>query len=164
MSTAVLHHQPVHEHAAPSRGPGSEQGQHVQPAEAEQARPGQLLAARAQALFTSDLSAHCEHTQVEVAAAIRHAFRTRNGVRGCAAEVAAAYGEDPETAARRMRWARAVIHGIDDFAAALDGTADGTADGAAGPGERTYQHARFGGLPVLVTPEMAAQIKTFTQR
>jgi hypothetical protein len=28
------------------------------------------------------------------------------------AEVAAAYGEHPETAARRMRWARAVIDSI----------------------------------------------------
>ena len=95
----------------------------MKPAEAQPARSGQLLAARAQALFTSDLSAHCEHTQTEVAAAIRHAFRTHNGIRGCAARVAAAYGEHPETAARRMRWARAVIQGIDDFAAALNGGA-----------------------------------------
>jgi len=76
------------------------------------ARPGQLLAARAQALFTSDLSAQCDHTQIEVVAAIRHAIRTHHGFGGCAAEVAAAYGEHPETAARRMRWARAVIEGI----------------------------------------------------
>lgn len=89
------------------------------PAQAQPVRSGKLLAARAQALFTSDLSARCEHTQTEVAAAIRHAFRTHNGIRGCAAEVAAAYGEDPETAARRMRWARTVIQGIDDFEAAL---------------------------------------------
>jgi hypothetical protein len=134
MSTAVLHHQPVHKQAAPSRGPGSGQGRHVEPAQAQPARSGQLLAARAQALFTSGLSARCEHTQIEVAAAIRRAFRTHNGARGCVAEVAAAYGEDPETAARRMRWARAVIHCIDDFEAALD---DG-ADGAAGPAERKY--------------------------
>jgi hypothetical protein len=77
------------------------------------ARSGQLLAARAQALFTSDLSARCEHTRTEVAAAIRRAIGTHHGTDGCAAEVAAAYGEHPETAARRMRWARAVIEGID---------------------------------------------------
>jgi hypothetical protein len=71
--------------------------------------PAQLLAARAEALFTSDLSVRGEYTQIEVAAAIRHAIGTRNGIRGCAGEVAAAYGEHPETAARRMRWARAVI-------------------------------------------------------
>ena len=130
MSTAVLHHQPARQEPARSRGRGSGQGQPVTPAQAPPARSGQLLAARAQALFTSNLSAACEYTQVEVVAAIRHAFRTYDGIGGCAAEVAAAYGEHPETAARRMRWARAVIQGIDDFAAALDGGADG------GPGRR----------------------------
>ena len=76
------------------------------------ARSGQLLAARAAALFTSDLSALCEHTRIEVAAAVRHAIGTHHGIGGCAAEVAAAYGEHPETAARRMRWALTVIGGI----------------------------------------------------
>lgn len=84
---------------------------------APSARSAPLLTAWAQALFTSDLSARCGHTQVEVAAAIRHAFRTHDGVAGCAAEVAAAYGEYPETAARRMGWARAVIQAIDDVEA-----------------------------------------------
>jgi hypothetical protein len=68
--------------------------------------------ARAAALFTSDLSALCEHNRVEVTAAIRHAIGTHHGIGGCAAEVAAAYGEHPETAARRMRWALTVIEGI----------------------------------------------------
>ena len=75
------------------------------------ALPAQLLAARAEALFTSDLSVRREYTRIEVATAIRHAIGTHNGIRGCAGEVAAAYGEHPETAARRMRWARAVIDG-----------------------------------------------------
>jgi hypothetical protein len=66
----------------------------------------------AEALFTSDLSARCAYTQIEVATAIRRAIGTYHGTGGCAAEVAAAYGEHPETAARRMRWARAVIDGI----------------------------------------------------
>ena len=123
MSTAVLHHQPVHQEPAPSREPGSGQGPCAKPAQAQPPRSGQLLAARAQALFTSDLSAHREHTQAEVTAAIKRAFRVHGGVGGCAAEVAAAYGEHPETAARRMRWARAVIQGIDDFATALNGGA-----------------------------------------
>jgi hypothetical protein len=39
-----------------------------------------------------------------VAAAIR-AF----GELGCAARVAQAYGEDPDTAVTRMRWARAMV-------------------------------------------------------
>jgi hypothetical protein len=129
----------------------------VTPAQAPPARSGQLLAARAQALFTSGLSAQCEHAQIEVAAAIRDAFRAHGGIGGCAAEVAAAYGEHLETAARRMRWARAVIQGMDDFEAVLDG-------GASGAAGREYLPARFGGLPVLVTPEMPAQIKVFREK
>jgi hypothetical protein len=31
------------------------------------------------------------------------------GIRGCAARVAQAYGEHPETAVLRMRWARAAV-------------------------------------------------------
>jgi hypothetical protein len=31
------------------------------------------------------------------------------GIRGCAARVAQAYGEHPETAVPRMRWARTVV-------------------------------------------------------
>jgi hypothetical protein len=89
MSTSVLNHEP-----------------------AQSAFSGQLLAARAEALFTSNLSALCEHTQIEIAAAIRHAIVTHPGIRGCAGEVAAAFGEHPETAARRMRWARGVVEGI----------------------------------------------------
>jgi hypothetical protein len=76
------------------------------------ARPAPSLAARAEALFTSDLSIRGQYTKLEVAAAIRRAIDTHQGLRGCAGEVAAAYGEHPETAARRMRWARAVVEGI----------------------------------------------------
>jgi hypothetical protein len=79
MSTPVLNHEPAHS--------------------------GQLLAA----LFTSNLSAQRQYTQIEVAAAIRNAIGTHNGIRGCAGELAAAYGDHPETAAPRMRWARALI-------------------------------------------------------
>jgi type IV secretory pathway TrbL component len=71
-----------------------------------QALTTELLAARAQALFTSDLSVRREYTQTEVATAIKHAIGSHNGIRGCAGEVAAAYGEHPETAARRMREGR----------------------------------------------------------
>jgi len=68
-----------------------------------------LTAARAEALFTSDISASSQPSPVEVAAAIRQAVRRYGGTRGCAAEVAAAYGDRPETAAPRMRWARGVV-------------------------------------------------------
>ena len=80
------------------------------------ALPAPSLAARAEALFTSDLSVRGQYTQIEVAAAIRRAIDTHRGFRGCAGEVAAAYGEHPETAARRMRWARAVVEGINGSA------------------------------------------------
>jgi len=124
MSTLVLDREPAHLEPAPTLRAGSAlhhrlrpRGISLHPARfwpsAAQAQPpsplaGQLLAASAEALFTSDLSARREYTAIEVAAAIRHAISTHGGIRGCAGEVAAAYGEDPETAARRMRWARAV--------------------------------------------------------
>ena len=66
----------------------------------------------AQALFASDLSARREHTRTEVTTAIRQAISAHHGLGGCAGHVAAAYGEHPETAAGRMRWARAVIQSL----------------------------------------------------
>ena len=68
-----------------------------------------LAAARAEALFTSCLSVHSHPTGTDVAAAIRRAVRALGGTRGCAGEVAAAYGDYPETAPTRMRWARRLV-------------------------------------------------------
>jgi hypothetical protein len=68
-----------------------------------------LMTARAEALFTSHLSAKRWHGPAEVAAAIEQAIRRHHGSRGCTAEVASAYGDHPETAAPRMRWARGVV-------------------------------------------------------
>jgi hypothetical protein len=68
-----------------------------------------LTDARAEARFISDLSASFEPTAEQVAAAIRGAVHRHGGTRGCAAEVAARYGEHPETAAPRMWWARRVV-------------------------------------------------------
>ncbi|MDT4986302.1 MAG: hypothetical protein QOI74_396, partial [Micromonosporaceae bacterium] len=67
-----------------------------------------LAAARAAALFVSDLSAAGNPTGPEVADAISRAVRAHGGSGGCAADVAAAYGDYPEQAARRMCWARNV--------------------------------------------------------
>jgi hypothetical protein len=78
-----------------------------------------LTAALAEALFASDLSASTRHTQASVEAAIGRAIRAHGSIRGCAGEMAAAYGEHPETAAPRMRWARAVV---EDFFAAPAGS------------------------------------------
>ncbi|WP_328478198.1 hypothetical protein OHA21_26545 [Actinoplanes sp. NBC_00393] len=74
----------------------------------------QMLAARASALFASDLSSNCRLTDSKidaamVDAAIAQAVRACGGTRGCVAAMAAAYGDCPETAAPRMRWARSVV-------------------------------------------------------
>lgn len=71
-----------------------------------------LITARAEALFASDLSARCYPTEAAVASTVRNAVRAHGGVRGCAGVVGAAYGDYPETAAARMRWARQVIQAI----------------------------------------------------
>ena len=71
-----------------------------------------LTAARAEALFVSELSAYTPCTEAVVTAAIRRAVRTHGGTRGCAGEVAAAYGDHPETALPRMRWAISLVENI----------------------------------------------------
>jgi hypothetical protein len=73
------------------------------------ARTNPLTAARAAALFVSDLSATEQPTAVLVEAAIKHAVHIHGGTRGCAADVAAAYGDYPELAAPRMRWAISLV-------------------------------------------------------
>jgi hypothetical protein len=69
----------------------------------------QLLAARAAALFASDLPAGSRPAPGAVDAAIAGAVRARGGTRGCVAALATAYGDYPECAATRMRWARGVV-------------------------------------------------------
>ena len=71
-----------------------------------------LAAARSEALFTSTLSARAELDEAQVANAIRTAIRTHGGSHGCAAEVAHEYGDHPETAVARMRWALAVVSAL----------------------------------------------------
>ena len=71
-----------------------------------------LTAARAKALFTSDLPVHSRPNLAEVATAIRHAVRTYGGTLGCTVEVGGEYGEHPETAIPRMRWALGVVHAV----------------------------------------------------
>jgi hypothetical protein len=71
-----------------------------------------FTAARAEALFVSDVSADASLTPEEYRDAIRRALLRHGGVRGCAAEVAAEYGDHPETAAPRMRWARQIVQSV----------------------------------------------------
>ena len=63
-----------------------------------------ISAARAGPLFASPLQRSDEPSAPQVQQAIATAIAAY-GVRGCAARVAQAYGEHPETALTRMRWA-----------------------------------------------------------
>src|ERR1700739_1162485 len=67
-----------------------------------------ISTARADALFVSALQRSEDPSAAQVQQAIAAAIRAF-GARGCAARVAQAYGEHPETAVPRMRWARAVV-------------------------------------------------------
>ncbi|MEU4690969.1 hypothetical protein [Actinoplanes sp. NPDC023714] len=60
---------------------------------------------RAEALFASDLPQSAFPDFTEVSAAIARTWRRHGGSRGCAAVLATEYGDHPETAAARMRWA-----------------------------------------------------------
>jgi hypothetical protein len=70
-----------------------------------------ITAARADALFVSALQRSDEPSTEQVRQAVAATVRAF-GVRGCAARVAQAYGDHPETAALRMRWARAAVTGV----------------------------------------------------
>jgi hypothetical protein len=69
-----------------------------------------ISSAWADALFASPLQRADEPSPVQVHQAIATAVAAF-GIRGCAARVAQAYGEHPETAVLRMRWARAAVAG-----------------------------------------------------
>jgi hypothetical protein len=68
-----------------------------------------FTAARAEALFTSELPTGSEPASADLEHAIRCAVRAHGGVRGCASRMAYGFGESPEAAANRMRWARSVV-------------------------------------------------------
>ena len=63
---------------------------------------------RAGALFASPLQCSDKPTPAQVHQAIAAALAAF-GIQGCAARVAQAYGDHPETAVLRMRWARATV-------------------------------------------------------
>ena len=65
-------------------------------------------AARADALFASALQVSDEPSAVQVKQAIDAAASTLGDL-GCAARVAQEFGEHPETAVTRMRWAKAEV-------------------------------------------------------
>ena len=67
-----------------------------------------ISTARVDALFASALQRSDQPTVAQVHGAIAAALAAF-GIRGCAARVAQAYGDHPETAVQRMRWARAAV-------------------------------------------------------
>jgi hypothetical protein len=67
-----------------------------------------ITAARAAALFVSDISAADRPTRAEAEEAIRRAIRIHGGIRGCTADMAATYGDYPDLAPARMAWARSL--------------------------------------------------------
>jgi hypothetical protein len=73
-----------------------------------------LTVARAEALFTSRLATGSQPSYATVEEAIRVAVRAHRGVRGCAVDVAGEYGDHPESAAPRMRWARRLVEEMYD--------------------------------------------------
>lgn len=64
-----------------------------------------LPAARAEAVFVSSLPTGSTPTGAEVADAIRYEIRAHHGTRGCACQVAQEFGDHPDAAVARMRWA-----------------------------------------------------------
>jgi hypothetical protein len=63
---------------------------------------------RVEALFASTLQRSEQVTPESVREAVTNTVR-RLGIRGCAAQVAQEFGEHPETAVGRMRWALGVV-------------------------------------------------------
>lgn len=72
----------------------------------------------AEALFASSLQPSDQPTREEVETAVEETLAGRGGPGGCAEVLAGTYGEYPEIAAARMRWALAVIAATGAFTAA----------------------------------------------
>jgi hypothetical protein len=70
-----------------------------------------VIDARCEALFASGLQRSDEPTAEAVGEAISRAVRDL-GTRGCAARMAQEFGDHPEAACERMRWARQVVAGL----------------------------------------------------
>ena len=75
---------------------------------------------KAAALFASSMQPSEHATGEQIIAAIRDGLLRHGGLRGVVAYQAAEYGDHPETAAARMRWARDAVAGTSSwtFAAA----------------------------------------------
>jgi hypothetical protein len=65
-------------------------------------------AARCEALFVSSLQGSQRPDSEQIREAVAKTIRTL-GVRGCGARVAQEFGDHPETAVERMRWAKEAV-------------------------------------------------------
>ena len=74
--------------------------------------PRSVHALRADALFASALQRSDELTVSQIRRAITAAL-DGYGVTGCAGRVAQEFGDHPETAAARMRWARTAVAALE---------------------------------------------------
>jgi hypothetical protein len=66
------------------------------------------LAIRCEALFVSDIQSSEHPGPPQIRTAVTETIR-RFGAHGCAAIVAQEFGDHPETAVHRMRWAREAV-------------------------------------------------------
>jgi hypothetical protein len=107
------------------------------------------ISTRADALFASALQRSDDPSARQVLQAITATIGAF-GAQGCAARVAQAYGEHPETAVPRMRWALAVVMGQREAGGTSGGARLGPAR-AAVPGQRTAPGRR----PVVSTSRAA---------
>ena len=89
-----------------------------------------ISTARADALFVSALQRSQQPSATQIRYAIATAIR-EFGARGCATRVAQEYGDHPELAALRMRWARAVVEGHAEEKRVLAVQREGQASGIA---------------------------------
>lgn len=74
----------------------------------DQGQDRDLEETRVEALFASDLQRSEPATPEAIRTAVTVTIR-RLGCQGCAARVAQEFGEHPETAVNRMRWALGVV-------------------------------------------------------
>jgi hypothetical protein len=82
------------------------------PQEVDEMSRQTLSLARAQVLAVSSLSSAARLDRVSVDAAIRATVRSHGGLNGCVAALAQEFGEYPETAPLRMRWAKQTVAAV----------------------------------------------------
>jgi len=81
--------------------------------------------ARCEALFASCIQQSQNPSIEQVRTAIQQAIR-KSGVRGCVAQVAHEFGEHPDAAAARMRWANQMVSSVYGAQRPHDGTGRST--------------------------------------